>query len=309
MLRGPLGNTSYKPRFSGHDTFPFRYQWLTKLSFYLKNEGAKKVKEFEQNKLDNIVNFGMGMNMVKSMRHWGIFTKVCDTNFELTNFGQQVFASEKSFDPYLENVSTLWLLHWTLVSNPELTTWYYAFNYFESVAFDREKLTNDITAISKFSKWSGASDNTIKRDVDCFIRTYTVSTKKGEITEDSLECPLAELNLISSEGTKNYFEFQRGPKPTLNLDVFEYALYDYWNKKNQTSEILTFEKIMYDFGSPGKAFLLDEKSLEFYLESLENKKNAIFRFAKGAGGLKQIQKISDIQEKELLKKCYNRKVA
>ena len=66
---------------------------------------------------------------------------------------------------------------------------------------------------------------------------------------------------------------------------------------------------MYDFGSPGKAFLLDEKSLEFYLESLENKKNAIFRFAKGAGGLKQIQKISDIQEKELLKKCYNRKVA
>ena len=66
---------------------------------------------------------------------------------------------------------------------------------------------------------------------------------------------------------------------------------------------------MYDFGSPGKAFLLDEKSLEFYLESLENKKNVIFRFAKGAGGLKQIQKISDIQEKELLKKCYNRKVA
>ena len=168
------------------------------------NVFAKKVKEFEQNKLDNIVNFGMGMNMVKSMRHWGIFTKVCDTNFELTNFGQQVFASEKSFDPYLENVSTLWLLHWTLVSNPELTTWYYAFNYFESVAFDREKLTNDITAISKFSKWSGASDNTIKRDVDCFIRTYTVSTKKGEITEDSLECPLAELNLIRRFSDSKY---------------------------------------------------------------------------------------------------------
>ena len=40
------------------------------------------------------------------------------------------------------------------------------------------------------------SFNTIKRDLDCFMRTYTFSTKKGEITEDSIECPLAELGLI-----------------------------------------------------------------------------------------------------------------
>jgi hypothetical protein len=66
---------------------------------------------------------------------------------------------------------------------------------------------------------------------------------------------------------------------------------------------------MYDFGSPGKVFLLDEKSLDFYLESLESKKNAIFRFAKGAGGLKQIQKVNNLQDKDLLKKCYIRKVA
>ena len=276
MLRGPLGNSKYRPRFSGHDTFPFRYQWLTKLSFFLKNNGPKKVKEFEQNKLDNIVNFGMGLNMVKSMRFWGISTKVCNSNFELTDFGKQIFSTEKSLDPYLEDVSTLWLLHWALVSNSDLTTWYYAFNYFDSVSFDREKLTNDIASVSKFSKWTGANINTIKRDVDCFIRTYTVSTKKGEITEDSLECPLAELNLILSEGSKNYFEFQRGPKSSLSLDVFEYALHDYWNKKNKTSEILTFEKIMYDFGSPGKVFLLDEKSLDFYLESLESKKMLSF---------------------------------
>ena len=50
---------------------------------------------------------------------------------------------------------------------------------------------------------------------------------------------------------------------------------------------------MYDYGSPGKVFLLDEKSMEHYLERLENDgKNFVFN--KGAGGLRQITKINKI---------------
>jgi len=306
MLRGPLGKENYKPKFSGHDTFPFRYAWLTKLAEFINENGSKGIKEFEKNKLANVVKFGVGLNMVKAIRHWGQSTNVCDESFELTNFGKKVFAAKKAFDPYLEDISTLWILHWTLASNPELTTWYYAFNYHDSIMFDRDKLTNDLLSVSKFSKWKGCSDNTIKRDVDCFVRTYTVSTKKGEITEDSLECPLAELNLISSTYSKTSYEFQRGPKPNLSFEVFEYTLFDYFTEKLKGSEILTFEKIMYDFGSPGKVFQLDEKSLDNYLEQFEIRKNTAFRFIKGAGGLRQIQKVKDVSLDELLINCYLR---
>jgi hypothetical protein len=306
MLRGPLGKENYKPKFSGHDTFPFRYAWLTKLAEFINENGSKGIKEFEKNKLANVVKFGVGLNMVKAIRHWGQSTNVCDESFELTNFGKKVFAAKKAFDPYLEDISTLWILHWTLASNPELTTWYYAFNYHDSIMFDRDKLTNDLLSVSKFSKWKGCSDNTIKRDVDCFVRTYTVSTKKGEITEDSLECPLAELNLISSTYSKTSYEFQRGPNPNLSSEVFEYALFDYFTEKLKGSEILTFEKIMYDFGSPGKVFQLDEKSLDNYLEQFEIRKNTAFRFIKGAGGLRQIQKVKDVSLDELLINCYLR---
>ena len=306
MLRGPLGKESYKPKFSGHDTFPFRYAWLTKLAEFINENGSKGIKEFEKNKLANVVKFGVGLNMVKAIRYWGQSTNVCDESFELTNFGKKVFAAKKAFDPYLEDISTLWILHWTLASNPELTTWYYAFNYHDSIMFDRDKLTNDLLSVSKFSKWKGCSDNTIKRDVDCFVRTYTVSTKKGEITEDSLECPLAELNLISSTYSKTSYEFQRGPKPNLSFEVFEYTLFDYFTEKLKGSEILTFEKIMYDFGSPGKVFQLDEKSLDNYLEQFEIRKNTAFRFIKGAGGLRQIQKVKDVSLDELLINCYLR---
>ena len=62
---------------------------------------------------------------------------------------------------------------------------------------------------------------------------------------------------------------------------------------------------MYDFGSPGKVFQLDEKSLETYLEKLENDgKNFVFN--RGAGGLRQITKIKEISEIQLLKNCYKK---
>ena len=74
MLRGPLGNNKYKPKFSGHDTFPFRYAWLTKLVHYLEDRKKKKIKEFEENKLKNITDIGLKINMVKTIRQWSITT-------------------------------------------------------------------------------------------------------------------------------------------------------------------------------------------------------------------------------------------
>ena len=103
--------------------------------------------------------------------------------------------------------------------------------------------------------------------------------------------------------SKSEYEIQRGPKLTLSDKIFEFALNDYWSKQN--NQIVTFEKLMYDFGSPGKVFQLDERSMEFYLEKLENEgKNFIFN--RGAGGLRQISKIKQISEIQLLKNCYKK---
>ena len=86
------------------------------------------------------------------------------------------------------------------------------------------------------------SPNTIKRDIDCFLRTYTpLAIEKVKITEDSIECPLAELGLINATYAKNEFEIQRGPKSTLSDKIFEFALSDYWSK--QKNQIITFEKL------------------------------------------------------------------
>ena len=304
MLRGPLGQEKYKPKFSGHDTFPFRYAWLTKIVHYLEQGNVKKIKEFEKNKLSTMVDFGVGLNMVKSIRHWSMMTKVCDKDFKLSDFGKLIFSSKNSLDPYLERSETLWLLHWMLASDQQLTTWFYVFNYHQSIIINREHLLNDILSVGKFSKWRGISPNTIKRDIDCFLRTYTISHRKSEVTEDSIECPLAELGLINATYTKNEFEIQRGPKSSLSDKIFEFALNDYWSK--QKNQIITFEKLMYDYGSPGKVFQLDEKSLDVYLEKLEASTQGSFQFSKGAGGLRQITKVKNVSTNQLIKNCYKK---
>ena len=63
MLRGPLGQNKYKPKFSGHDTFPFRYAWLTKFIHYVEDGNIKKIKEFEKKYPDE--------NNVPRPNHWG----------------------------------------------------------------------------------------------------------------------------------------------------------------------------------------------------------------------------------------------
>ncbi len=305
MLRGPLGKEKYKAKFSGHDTFPFRQSWLSKIVQYLEDGNIQKIREFEKNKLHTMAELGIGLNMVKAIRHWCVQTKVTNKDFKITDFGKLIFSNKGALDPFLEKSETLWLLHWMLASDENLTTWFYVFNYHQSIMINREQLLHDLLSVGRLSKWKGISPNTIKRDVDVFLRTYTVGlNKKGEITEDSLECPLAELGLINTTYSKNEFEIQRGAKPTLSYKIFEFALNDYWSK--QKSAIITFEKLLYDFGSPGRVFQLDEKALDFYLESLEETNHGIFQFNKGAGGLRQITKTKNSSSTQLLKNCYKK---
>ena len=59
---------------------------------------------------------------------------------------------------------------------------------------------------------------------------------------------------------------------------------------------------MYDYGSPGKVFQLDEKSLEGYLDGMSQRR--IFQFDKGAGGLSKFQKLKILNK--IIINCYRK---
>lgn len=88
--------------------------------------------------------------MVRSMRYWCEATEVIERidnrgNARVTDLGEKLLGQE-SWDPYLEDPGTLWLLHWQLVRNPShSSTWHLAFTRWNSVRFTREKLVDKIS--------------------------------------------------------------------------------------------------------------------------------------------------------------------
>lgn len=254
-------------RFSGHETFPFRYPWLPKGVRALAQDPEVFFRD------DAIVTLGVGKNMVSSIRFWceALHLAVVDGRAhsgEPTELGLRLFG-EHGWDPYLEDPATLWLLHWELVDSPEIaSSWSLVFTRWNREVFTRKELLEWLVEIAEQAADKRTSRNSLKRDLDVFIRTYVPSRADGRRSlEDTFDCPLVELGLIRKlEG--DLYRFDRGPKPSLPVEVFAYALARYWNERAREQETLSFERLLYGPSSPGAAFKLSEPALAALLESL-----------------------------------------
>lgn len=291
MLRGPLGEPNAATRFSGHETFPLRRLWLRKAYFAVRDiEGAETAKSvFDKN--DGLIRFGVGKNMVWSIRHWAQLCRIIEETekqgrYRVAPLGDLLFHPTEGVDPFMETVGSTWLLHWMVASNhAQATTWYYAFNHLNVGLFDREMLAGPIQELCSRLGRVRASRATIKRDVECFVRSYAPHTG-GTAIEDEVESVLGELGLIR-EVTSRTFEFQRGPKPTLPDSVFLFALDEFWRARAVRRGVelagLSVEEIAYEPGSPGRIFKMDEESVVDRLVAIEALSEGIFRWSDSAG--------------------------
>lgn len=291
MLHAALADKTFRPRFSGHETFPLRYNWLYKV---LRQRSGPHPHWMPRAPLErDMVRYGVGKNMVHSMHHWaelcGVATLKRDSSgVELSDLGKWL----RKRDPYLEEAGTIWTLHWKVATTPQVaTTWYWMFNGYPSPTFDERAAVDSIRSAAATFGWRAPSTGTIERDVDCFVRCYTVSrAKKGILTEDSMECPFAELELVQPTPERGVYEFQRGPKPTLPDTVFAFALAEFL--EGLSASTVSFEHIAHAPGSPGRVFKLDEASVAERLERLAAARTGSFRWIDTAG-LRQLQRVGD----------------
>ena len=191
-------------KFRGHETFYIRKGWL--------NKGLKTVEKnpivFVDKSITPIDVFGIGTNMVKSLRYWLQATGLTVEGVKgqrgqiLTPLGKLVLNN----DPYLEEFGTLCILHYNLVKGKELSTaWHYFFNQFNMTEFDRDDF---ISSISNWTRLQGVdvSPRSLDDDFNCIINTYLPrykTTPEKVDPESNMECPLSELGLIDNSGTRN----------------------------------------------------------------------------------------------------------
>jgi len=277
-------------QFAGHETFPLRLLWLKK-AFDAVADGAP-IGTFQEQ--DAIARFGVGRNMAASIRYWALasrFFEESDKRIYPSALGALVLA-DTGFDPYVEQTSTVWLTHWHIASTAHMTTTaYYAFNALAAIEFDPATLIEELLGLVSARGWR-ATRGTLKRDVEVFLRSYV---RRGDaLNEDAAEPLLAELGLIREARLGGWYEFVRGPKPSLHDGVFAYALAQFWERQGG-STALTAEQICYAPGSPGRVFKLDEDSVITRLMRLDEITDEAWQWTDTAG-LRQIQRRADIDD-------------
>ncbi len=299
MQRGVF-DRSKRVQFAGHETFPLRLLWLKK-AYNAVLDGAPSGTFQEQ---DAIARFGVGRNMAASMRYWAVasgFFREQGKVIEPTAIGRLILP-DTGADPYLERPATIWLAHWQVASTQDMTTTaYYAFNALAVIEFDPASLVDELMTQVSAHGWR-ATRGTLKRDVEVFLRSYV--RKHGAQNEDAAEPLLSELGLIREARLGGWYEFVRGPKPSLPDEIFAYALGRFWEAQGN-STALAAEQICYAPGSPGRVFKLDEDSVITRLMALNRLTGGAWQWNDTAG-LRQIQRLDDFDAATLLPVAFGR---
>jgi hypothetical protein len=285
-----LKKKTIRPIFGGHEKFVFRHGWLKK--------GVDGVKENPLifTKDEALVILGVGKNMVRSIRHWCLATGLVEEMdgigqahpLQTTKLGNKLL-NDHGWDPYLEDIGSLWLLHWQLSNNLiRGFVWHLLFSKFLETEFTKRQLANYLS--SQFGYYDVHTTlGSIDREIDACLRTYvpTVRTKIGAIAEETLDCPLAELDMIRFIPNDNIYRFTIGPKISLPLEVFGYALLSFFSSSVENRRTIAVDECLYQEGSPGQIFKLDENSVMEYLELLEEETKGKIRLEETAG-LRQV---------------------
>ena len=280
-------------RYSGHETFPCRYAWLPKASAVIEADRGAFADEEQA-----MIRLGVGKNMVRAIRFWMvemfIGVKHVDGGYEPSEFAKAVFDRRRGIDPFLQDIRTLWLLHWHLsthnIENP-LFAWDFLINQWQSPEISRTAVLQAFRrAADKEAR--PPSDVTLGQHFDTFLHTYVPTrSRKGEIQEDNLDCPLVELEFINLIGERRIdgtgkrepiYAFRIEDKPDITPELFAYALDDYWKKRRGTERTLTFKDVTFGHGSPGQVFKLPEWAVRQRLEVISSETSGPFRYSESA---------------------------
>ncbi len=283
------GDTFPHPKgavFARHETFHPRFGWLKKGFDACEQDGGV----FDRD--DATVVLGVGKNMVRSIAYWtSAFKLVLERKdgagrakqYSPTELGTRLLG-QKGWDPFLEDLASLWLLHWYLLRPPcYATTWYYAFNVLRDRSFTGDDLYQGLKDYQEAEyPLARAAASSLKKDSSCLLRMYTGHGDAKSFSEDSIDSPFVDLGIIYRLGEEKRYAFQIGAKPTLPPEVIVAACLDYASIVTSSEKTIAVSRLLYDHGSPGMAFKLTESVLSEAIESVARTNKAI-SFSESSG--------------------------
>jgi hypothetical protein len=284
-----------KYTFSGHESFPCKTLWLKKGYDFV-------VAGNDFNSPEAVIDLGVGKNMVASIRFWlkafGITEN--DTPTELADY---LFNDQNGKDKYLEDIATLWLLHFNLVFSEEATIYkmFFCGVQRERTHFERDQvLTYVKLRMVEAGKMTLFNPNTVKKDIAVLLQNY-VLPRKPQSNED-FSSLLIDLDLIrqSSEGKGYYFNVDGKRKVT--KEIFLYGLLKL--KEQEGDNTIHFDTI---HERVGLVFCMQDIETIEMLKQLAGEYSKYFAYSDVAG-IKQVQFTRDLDVKQVLDNYYGKDI-
>ena len=288
-------NKVKKYTFSGHESFPCKSLWLKKGYDYV-------VEGNDFNSPEAVIGLGVGKNMVASIRFWLKAFGISD-NDVLTDLGNYLFDESKGKDKYLEDIATLWLLHFNLVFSEEATIYkmFFCGVQKERTRFEREQvLTYVKLRMAEAGKMTLFNANTVKKDVGVLLQNYCLP-RKPQSNED-FSSLLIDLDLIrqNSEGKGYYFNVDG--KRQVTKEIFLYGLLKLREQEGDNS--IPFNTIQ---ERVGLVFCMRDFETIKMLKQIASEYSQYIAYSDVAG-IKQIQFIKDLDVKEVLDNYYGKDI-
>jgi len=253
-------------RFSGHESFVCRYGWLPKA--YQAVAADPELLRDEERATHLL---GIGRNMLKSLQFWceaaGVLVPVSGQGHQPGPIGRALLDPEHGWDPHLESLESLWLLHWQLCSGAGLAAWSEVFSEGRLVRFDRQRL---IAALAQRAEGAARplASSTLEQHASIFLQTYYQAERSGD---DTSWCPLQDLSLLRAskeeDGRIVYNAELRSPVG-LTLRVFAIALIAFALPDSQGTSSVDFHQLLKGARSPGVIFRLEEHQLRAFIENV-----------------------------------------
>ena len=218
-----------RPIFSGPESFACKSHWLKRGYDFVRGEN-------NFNDDDAVVRLGVGKNMVASIKFWlkaiGLLKDA-----GLVALANHLFDDDNGKDPYLEDIGTLWLLHFLLIQTDYATIYKTTFVDYhrQRNIIEKSKLQNYIKHIcfDETGYKNLYNDNTVKRDIGVMLHNYCAKNGGNVNIEDSNSL-FAPLNLIC-ETEKNTYRFNYDTRSDVPSLIFLYALLVKFEGRNSIS--------------------------------------------------------------------------
>ncbi len=265
---GKMMDKIKKVKLKGNESFNFREGWLRK--------GMRCIEEDESlfSRDDVMEQLGVGSKMVKAIRFWLQATGLSEEIYRnggraraqvLTeNFGEII----KNEDPYFDDVFTLFLLHYHIVSNDFLCmAWHIFFNEFEGQDFTKENMVSVCreALIKKMDEGCTFSESSFEDDCSSIIKMY-MNSAGIEDPEESLACPLADLGLLQKSYTNKNSYTKTAPSRD-NLDKLA-ILYVITCNLIEGKNSVSIDELLNAPNNIGKVFNLSRVAINDYLDQL-----------------------------------------